>query len=581
MRETLTDAFGVRGGRGYRSGKIEKCHIATGFIHEHEAGCIGGTVIRTSAHTGEWASVVLVQLLGPVEYRADTEKHIDLGQAKQRCIFAMLAVNANEVVMPDELIDWTWGAEPPQSARNMVHSYISRLRGVLEGTGGGPGTTLRRRHGGYVLEVEADAVDLHRFRRTVARARAAGADTRTAVRLFREALGIWRGRPLGGIAGEWAERTRRLLERERLSALVECHEGELRLGGRAELLDELYALADQHPDNELVIRNLMTGLHRFGRRAEAIEAYEALRRRLADRLGVDPAQQTRALHARILRADPGPDTSGPSVDAAPTVPRQLPRGIRCVGREQELAMFDGSVTAADGRPVVRVIEGPAGIGKTALAVQWAHRVAHRFPDGQIFVDLHGSGSGVRRACAELVASASAPQVRTEPGRRIGAVVPQRERVPSGDDVLRFVLRSLGVTVPQGERGTAGFARNVLKDLRILVVLDDLASAEQLEALLPGPSAGALLVTTRDAGRLAGIGPLRTVGLRELSIQQAQRMLSGILGERRVEQEPGAVARIVELCSGTPRALSVAAEQALVRPWLPLADLAEAMAARGC
>ncbi|MGV9917371.1 AfsR/SARP family transcriptional regulator [Streptomyces cellulosae] len=298
-----------------------------------------------------------------MEYRADTEKHIELGQAKQRCIFAMLAVSANEVVMPDELIDRTWGAEPPQSARNMVHSYISRLRGVLENTGGGPGTTLRRRHGGYVLEVEADAVDLHRFRRTVARARATGTDTRTAVRLFREALGIWRGRPLGGITGEWAERTRRLLERERLSALVECHEGELRLGGRAELLDELYALADQHPDNELVVRNLMTGLHGLGRRAEAIEAYEALRRRLADRLGVDPAQQTRALHARILRADPGRDTAGPSVDAAPTVPRQLPRGIRCVGREQELAMFDGSVTAADGRPVIRVVEGPAGIGR--------------------------------------------------------------------------------------------------------------------------------------------------------------------------------------------------------------------------
>lgn len=148
-------------------------------------------------------------------------------------------------------------------------------------------------------------------------------------------------------------------------------------------------------------------------------------------------------------------------------------------------------------------------------------------------------------------------------------------------MLRFVLRSLGVTVPQGERDAAGFARNILKGLRILVVLDDLASADQLKALLPGPSAGALLVTTRDAGRLGGIGPLRTVGLRGLSIQQARRMLSGILGERRVEQEPGAVARIVELCGGTPRALSVAAEQALVRPWLPLADLAEAMAARGC
>ncbi|MBL3668000.1 hypothetical protein JL475_18790 [Streptomyces sp. M2CJ-2] len=489
-------------------------------------------------------------------------------------------MSANEAVMPDELIDWTWGADPPQSARNMVHSYISRLRGALEGADGGKGATLRRRHGGYVLEVEADSVDLHRFRRIVASARAAGPDTRTAVRLFREALGIWRGRPLAGVVGEWAARTRRLLERERLSALVECHEGELRLGCRIALLDELYSLADQHPDNELVIRNLMTALHRFGRRAEAVEAYEALRRRLADQLGVDPAHQTKALHARILRADPHFGTAGSHADAPPTVPRQLPRGIRCVGREQELAMFDGFVTADDGRPVTRVIEGPPGIGKTALAVQWAHRVAHRFPDGQIFVALHGSSIGVRHACAHLAGRAPARHVPAEPVRGVRTAAPSRERIPSGEDVLRFVLRSLGVTVPRGETDVAAFGREVLKDLRVLVFLDDLASPEQLEVLLPGPSAGALLVTTRNADRLAGIGPLRTVALRELSVQQSQRVLAGILGEHRVDAEPGAVSRIIELCRGTPLALSVAAEQALVRPWLPLADLAATMAARG-
>ncbi len=313
----------------------------------------------------------------------------------------------------------------------MVHSYISRLRGVLEGTGADREPHCSRRHGGYVLEVEADAVDLHRFRRTVARARAAGRTPAPPCGCSGRRSASGAAGPSAGSRGEWAERTRRLLERERLSALVECHEGELRLGGRAELLDELYALADQHPDNELVIRNLMTGLHRFGRRAEAIEAYEALRRR--SRTGWEWTRPSRPGRCTPGSCVPTPVRTPPGRPSTPppTVPRQLPRGIRCVGREQELAMFDGSVTAADGRPAVRVIEGPAGIGKTALAVQWAHRVAHRFPDGQIFVDLHGSGSGVRRACAELVASASAPQVRTEPGRRVGAVVPQRERVPSG------------------------------------------------------------------------------------------------------------------------------------------------------
>ncbi|MDQ0795269.1 BTAD domain-containing putative transcriptional regulator [Streptomyces sp. B1I3] len=524
--------------------------------------------------------MVLVQLLGPVEYRATGGNAVELGQAKQRCVFAMLAVSANEVVMPDELINWAWGADPPKSARNMIHSYISRLRGALEGADDGKGAILRRRHGGYVLEAEPDAIDLHRFRRTVAAARAAGTDTRTATGLLREALNSWRGRPLGGVPGEWATRTRWLLEREHLSALVECHEGELRLGGGTGLLDELHSLADQHPDNELVIRNLMTGLHRSGRRTEAVEAYETLRRRLADQLGVDPAQQTKALRATILRADPDLAAAGPRTDVAPSVPRQLPRGIRCVGREQELAMLDGSVTAADGRPVTRVIEGPPGIGKTALAVQWAHRVAHRFPDGQIFVDLHGSSVGARTGCAHV--GGRAPEHHhgpAEPARRGRAVAPTRDRAPSGDDVLRFVLRSLGVVVPPGETDPVAFGRSALENLRVLVVLDDLASPEQLEVLQHGPPAGALLVTTRDAGRLSGIGALRTVGLRELSVQQAQRMLAGILGERRVEAEPWAVTRIIDLCGRSPRALSAAAEQALVRPWLPLEDLAAAMAGR--
>jgi DNA-binding SARP family transcriptional activator len=511
-----------------------------------------------------------------VEFRAAAERPVELGQAKQRCIFAMLAVSANEVVMPNELIDWAWGADPPQSARNMIHTYISRLRAALE-RGGGQGVTLRRRYGGYVLDVESESIDLHRFRRKVAAARAAGTDTRTAVGLFREALGIWQGRPLGGIRGEWAVRTRRLLERERLSALVECHEGELRLGGRTGLLDELHSLADQHPENELVIRNLMTALYRLGRRAEAVEAYETLRRRLADQLGVDPAHQTKALHARILRAEPDLALARSYAPVTPSVPRQLPRGTRCVGREQELAMLDGSLTADDGRPVTRVIEGPPGIGKTALAVQWAHRVAHRFPDGQIFVALHGSNAEARHGCAHLSGRAAVPRAQAEPVRAARAA--GWDGAPSGEDVLRFVLRSLGVAVPAGEPDLAGFAREALKDLRILVVLDDLASLEQLEVLLPGPSAGALLVTTRNADRLAGVSALRTVRLRELSAQQAQRMLAGILGERRVEAEPGAVSQIIELCRRTPRTLSTAAEHALVRPCLPLSDLAAAMAAR--
>jgi DNA-binding SARP family transcriptional activator len=163
---------------------------------------------------------------------------------------------------------------------------------------------LLRRHGGYVLEADPETIDLHRFRSRLAAARASSDDVRGSVRLFREALGCWKGQALGGLSGDWAARVRKLLELEKLFALVECHEGELRLGCHAALLDELHVLADQHPDNELVIRNLMTALYRSGRQAEALGRFEDLRRRLADHLGVDPAQQTQELHTRMLRADP-------------------------------------------------------------------------------------------------------------------------------------------------------------------------------------------------------------------------------------------------------------------------------------
>ncbi|WP_427921322.1 BTAD domain-containing putative transcriptional regulator [Streptomyces sp. cg40] len=549
-----------------------KCHIGTGFVHQNEAEPLRCRRSPYSARTRGWASMVLVQLLGPVEYRGTAESQVELGQNKQRCIFAMLAVHANEVVTPDELINWSWEADPPASARNMIHTYISRLRSALESAAGGQRAVLRRRHGGYALEVDPDAIDLHRFRRIVASARVAGTDARTVTRLLREALGNWHGRPLGGVTGEWAARTRSLLEQEHLSALVECHEGELGLGGSIGLLDELHSLADLHPENELVIRNLMTGLHRSGRRTEAIETYEALRRRLTDRLGVDPARQTKDLHATILRADPDLVAAGPRADTAPSVPRQLPRSIRCVGREQELAMLDGSLTAAGGHPVTRVIEGPSGIGKTALAVQWAHRVAHRFPDGQVFMALHGSGTQTLPGGPHLTG-------RTPAQRGPAGQVRNVRTALSGHDVLRFVLRSLGVTVPREPTELVSFGQGVLKDLRVLVLLDDLASAEQLEVLLPGLSSGVLLVTTRDAGRLTGVGGLRSIGLQKLSVLQARRMLAGILGEHRVEAEPGAVIQIIELCDRFPRALSAAAEQALIRPRLPLTDLAAAMTAR--
>ncbi|NGN67995.1 hypothetical protein G5C51_29360 [Streptomyces sp. A7024] len=529
------------------------------------------------------------QLLGPVGC-LDGGAPVPIGPPRQRCVLAVLAASANAVVMPEELVDRVWGADPPPSARATLHTYVSRLRSVLSS----PAAAVLRRHGGYVLETEPESVDLVHFRRLVRRARSA-ADDEAAVRLLRAAVELWRGAPLLGISGEWAERTRRLLTLERLSAVVECHEVELRLGGREGLLDELYALAAEHPENEQVARNLMTALYRAGRRAEALGRYAALRGRLADQLGVDPAAATQELSARIERGDaalaavPGPG-AGAAVRGTggrgaagrgglPAVPRQLPRVNRLVGREQELAVLDGfTAPRAGGTPPLRVVEGPEGIGKTALAVHWARRAADRYPDGQVFVDLHGSGPA-------------------EGGR---------EAVPAAD-ALRFALWSLGVPPPTAPRG-AGPGENgggagaggsagtgdpgdlaalrlaydeATRGLRVVIVLDDAGGTGQVAPFLPGPAAGAVIVTARRGTELGGLdrlAPVRRLRLAALTEHQSVRLLTEMLGEARVRTEPEALARIVELCGRRPGALGDAAERAAGRPRLALADLADSLAA---
>jgi DNA-binding SARP family transcriptional activator len=490
---------------------------------------------------------VRIQLLGPIEYLSTEGGPVDLGHARQRCVFAVLALNANELVMPGDLIERVWGADPPFSSRNMIHTYISRLRSALRKDDGKSTPVLTRRYGGYLLEVEPELVDLHHFRHLVAAARSVSSDIRKSVGYFREAFRIWNGRALSGISGEWSVRTRNLLELEKLSAMVECHECELRLGRHAGLIDELHALADEQPENEMVIRNLMTALYRTGRQAEALEGYETLRKRLANHLGVDPAPETQELYTRILHAHPSLTiTAAPDVvQTVSHAPRQLPRNTRFVGRDQELATLDGFVAADPeaGLPI-RIIEGPPGVGKTALALHWARRVAHRFPDGQIFVNLYGSA-------------------------RSGRPLTPRE-------AMRFVLWSLGIAEPVvGAADYAELYRTAIESRRVLVVMDDAAGIGQIAPLLPGASACAVVVTTGSTSLrdLDARAPALYVRLAALTRHEATQMLAGILGDARVDAEPEALTHIVELCERVPQALTSAAEHAVGRPKLALADLA--------
>jgi DNA-binding SARP family transcriptional activator len=502
--------------------------------------------------------MAFVRLLGNTQCRGPDGTAVELGAPRQRGVFAMLAVNVNEAVTTDSLIDWTWGSDPPSSARNIVQGYISRLRGALEAAGMSKVAAVRRAHGGYVLELPVEAVDLNVYRDLVLRARAE--EGAAGVRLLRQALSVWEDSPLGGVSCPWADRMRRVLELERLSVLVECHEAELRLGRHRQLLGELRALADRHADNEIVVRNLMAALHRSGLRAEALNAYADLRWRLADHLGVDPGSETQALAAeiqggpaaaRLPNAAAGTLSAPPAAD--PPAPSQLPRAARLIGREQEVAMLDGSVAAAESERSLRVIQGPPGVGKTALAVHWAHRVAPLFPDGQIFAGMHGSEDG---------SMAQGPE-----------------------DAMRFVLRSLGVPDPEGWASLDELAvlyRKAAAGRRLLIVLDDLGadvSGELLRDLCDGATVVATTRSTALQGRLRSWQPIRLVRLRELNARQAERMLAAILGEGRVGVEEEALPRLIQASGRTPKALTQVAEIALSRPHLSLWDLSRILEAR--
>ncbi|MCE6996592.1 tetratricopeptide repeat protein [Saccharothrix sp. S26] len=477
---------------------------------------------------------VRVAVLGPVEV-VHGPRPVAVPGPQLRCVLAVLAAQAGRVVPVARLAEALWDV-PPATARGTVQVYVSRLRKLLAG----PGVALVGAGGGYRLDIDPDDVDLHRFREVAGRARAS-ADVAVRRRLLGQALGEWRGEPLVGTAdGPLRNRLVVALEEERLAALEDRLEADLELGRHHDVVGELAALAAEHPGRERVAGALMPALHRCGRRVEALEVYRRLRGSLVEQAGVEPGADLRHLHQRLLD-----DADAPA--GAPT-PRQLPPAGELVAREDCLAALDALLDGGAGAgPVVVALVGTPGVGKTALALRWAHRVAERFPDGRLYVDLGGHGEG-------------------EP-------VPPRA-------VLGEFLRSLGVHrdhVPEGEAERSALCRSLLADRRVLLVLDNARSADQVRPLLPGAPGCAVVVTSRaELGGLAARDGAHPVAVVPMGTEDGVALLRGVLG-RRVDAEPAAAARLVELCGGLPLALRVAAHRALRRPSVRLSALVDHLA----
>jgi DNA-binding SARP family transcriptional activator/tetratricopeptide (TPR) repeat protein len=545
-----------------------------------------------------------VGVLGPVTTWRD-EREVAAGQPRQLAVLGMLAMRANRVVSRGELVDAVWGDQPPVSAEGGIYTYIAGLRRVLEpdrprrdpySPRRGPARMLVSAGGGYMLRLDPGALDADRFEQSLGRVRGLRAvgDLGGAARAVDEALALWRGLAFAGVPGPFAEAERRRLGELRTGAAEERADLLLALGRAAEAVPELTALTAEHPLRERARGLLMVALYRCGRQAEALQVFHDVRDRFAEDLGIDPSSELAAIHQQVLSMDPALDGPGKlpvdlaahltlsapgsrtgqprAVDlgdlAAPSPAQVPPETAGFAGRAAELDWLHAMLPAAEagpgatpgsaacsvpGEPPVAVVTGTAGVGKTTLAIRFARQVASRFPDGQLYVNLRGFDPS------------GAP---TEPAA-----------------ALRGFFEALGVSprrVPASLEAQTALFRSLVEGKRMLFLLDNARSTDQVRALLPGCPDCMVIITSRSQlnGLVAAEGA-RLLPLDVLSCPEARELLVRRMGPERVDAEPVAVAELIRQTAGLPLALSVTCARAVTRPGVALADLAtELKDARG-
>ncbi len=491
------------------------------------------------------------QVLGPVQaWRG--EQSLSLGSPQQQAVLTALLLRQGRPVGTHDLVDGLWGDRPPPQAVAALRTYISRLRTVIEPDREtrAPAELLISVGDGYALRVSPDALDLSVFDAGVAEA-ATVADQREAHRLLVSALALWRGRPLAGVPGPYAEAQRLRLAELQVTAWEERCTTALDIGLHGEVVAELSSLTAEHPLRERLRELLMLALYRCGRQAESLGVYADTRKLLIDELGVEPGAGLSAMHARILGADPtlmpaprSEPAAGGREEPAFTPPAQLPADVSDFSGRTELAAELREVlrSAAGQAVVVTSLAGIGGVGKTTLAVHVAHSVRAEFPDGQLYVDLRGAGA-----------------------------TPAEPAVVLGD-----FLYSLGVAEPPDSlEQRAALYRSLLANRRMLILLDNAQDATQLMPLIPGVSGCAVLATSRS--RLAGIPGAHLVDVEELTTEEALALFSAIIGEDRVKGEPEASLAVVTACGFLPLAVRIAAARLASRPRWSVSDLARRLA----
>lgn len=494
------------------------------------------------------------RVLGPLQVWGPGGE-VRLGGPHRQAVLGLLALQPNVVVHRESIIDALWGERPPATAVTMVHSYVSQLRKLLPGGRDGNGTALARVGSGYRLCVDDDELDLLIFSRQTARAVRArdGGDLAESFRLFEEALGLWRGEPLAGtdlLKDHPAVTALRALRSATVVDYAEVGRTRAEYERAIPLLRELTA---REPLNERAHACLMTALATSGQQAAALEIFERVRQRLDDQLGVRPGAELAEAHLRVLRGNEGRPVHSPEHPATElTVPDQ-PASPLCqlpavvpdfTGRTAEIRRLAEILAAVDnvGVPVAAIC-GLPGAGKTALALRTAHQLRSAFPDGQLWVQLDGAST--------------------------------RPRHPA--DVLGEMLRALGVpgaAIPDALAEKAAMYRSRLADRKILVVVDDAGSAEQVRPLIPGTAGAAVIVTSRM--QLTELHGARVVPLDLLGPQEAVRLLARIVGQERVSAEATDAVQLVSACGRLPLAIRIAGARLAARPAWPVSLMSEAL-----
>ncbi|MGE7439385.1 AfsR/SARP family transcriptional regulator [Kitasatospora sp. NPDC001175] len=490
---------------------------------------------------------------------------------RQRAVLAYLLLHANRRVSTKQLIDALWANEPPRTARAQVHTAISALRAALLPVAG----RLSSEMSGYRLQTALEEVDVSIFqaRLSAAQRLVTGRQPELAAPLLREALALWRGDALAGVDAPFAVAARNCLEEQRFVAHELLADLDLAAGRHVELIPRLTALLNDYPAREAVAQRLAVALYRGGRQADALAVLRRLRSTLVSEYGLEPGPPLADLEAALLRQDPvldpppqQPAASGPAA-AAPTSARlesqhaagdsdfTHPRPAQCpdriagfIGRAGELATLDRLLDGHAQTARLAVVTGPAGVGKTALVLEWANRQGGSFPDGQLYADLHGFDT-------------------------------QDTECPAR--ILQHFLTALGIPdhrIPLDLTHRQALFRSSVAGRKILVVLDNASDFEQVRPLLPGSATGLTLVTSRDRldGLIAETGAM-PLPLPMFTPDESIEALNQITGPERLAAAPESACELAQLCGGLPLALRISAVRLAVEPATSVAELVAELA----